>query len=194
VRSGDASAAANWRSPEEREEGGRVYEVAPVRNGRLQLRFANNAIDFGRVRIGDWVWRSHDPEGLLPKDAPGARVAVTEGKLLWVPDATIDPRFRDRPNVTKSDGLRFYAAAPIRLEDGSIPGVLAVAGNEVTPYDAQRAAHLQDLADFVADEWSRVRSREAQEAAHRESDLARRMVSTFIECAPIALVMTPTEG
>ena len=54
--------AANWRSPEEREEGGRVYEVAPVRNGRLQLRFANNAIDFGRVRIGDWVWRSHDPE------------------------------------------------------------------------------------------------------------------------------------
>jgi len=145
------------------------------------------------VLVGDVpgdTWRSHDPEGLLPKDAPGARVAVTEGKLLWVPDATIDPRFRDRPNVTKSDGLRFYAAAPIRLEDGSIPGVLAVAGNEVTSYDAQRAAHLQDLADFVADEWSRVRSREAQEAAHRESDLARRMVSTFIECAPIALVMT----
>src|SRR5262245_46830787 len=54
--------AANWRSPEEREEGGRVYELAQVHNGKLRLRFANNAIDFARVRVGDWVWRSHDPE------------------------------------------------------------------------------------------------------------------------------------
>jgi putative protease len=54
--------AANWRSPEEPEEGGRVYEVTGIPNGELRLRFANNAIDFARVRIGDWVWRSHDPE------------------------------------------------------------------------------------------------------------------------------------
>jgi len=54
--------AADWRSPEEREEGGRVYEVASARKDALRLRFANNAIDFSRVRKGDWVWRSHDPE------------------------------------------------------------------------------------------------------------------------------------
>ena len=54
--------AANWRSPEDREEGGRVYAVAESRNGTLQLNFANNAIDFARVRAGDWVWRTHDPE------------------------------------------------------------------------------------------------------------------------------------
>jgi U32 family peptidase len=54
--------AANWRSPEEREEGGRVYEVAAAQNGNLVLRFANNAIDFDRVRSGDWIWRSHYPD------------------------------------------------------------------------------------------------------------------------------------
>jgi putative protease len=54
--------AADRRSPEEREEGGRVYQVAPMGGGRLELRFANNAVDFARVRAGDWVWRSHDPE------------------------------------------------------------------------------------------------------------------------------------
>jgi U32 family peptidase len=54
--------AADWRSPEEREEGGRVYEAASLRNGRLRLHFANNAIDFARIREGDLVWRSHDPE------------------------------------------------------------------------------------------------------------------------------------
>jgi putative protease len=51
--------AADWRSPEIKEEGGHLYEVKP--NGKyLELRFANRAIDFQRIRKGDWVWRSHD--------------------------------------------------------------------------------------------------------------------------------------
>src|SRR5947207_2515032 len=54
--------AADWRSPEEREEGGRVYQVTQIPSGRLRLEFANNAIDFDRIRVGDWVWRSHDPD------------------------------------------------------------------------------------------------------------------------------------
>jgi putative protease len=31
-------------------------------NGEWQLRFANNALNFGRIRPGDLVWRSHDPD------------------------------------------------------------------------------------------------------------------------------------
>jgi putative protease len=54
--------AAHWRSPEEREEGGRVYEVTRHKNGELRLHFANNAILFDRVRVGDWLWRTHDPD------------------------------------------------------------------------------------------------------------------------------------
>lgn len=54
--------AADWRSPEEREEGGRVYAVRELRNGQLELRFANNALDFRRMRVGDWLWRSDDPD------------------------------------------------------------------------------------------------------------------------------------
>src|SRR5690348_14854371 len=47
----------------------------------------------------DTAWRSHDPKGRLPPDAPGARVAVAEGKLLWVADAREDNRFKHRKNV-----------------------------------------------------------------------------------------------
>lgn len=54
--------AADWRSPEEKEEGGNIYQVTASGNGNLELRFANGAIDFQRVRPGDWVWRSHDPD------------------------------------------------------------------------------------------------------------------------------------
>ena len=53
--------AADWRSPQEHEEGGRVFEVA-VREGGLELRFGNGAIDASRIRRGDLVWRTHDPD------------------------------------------------------------------------------------------------------------------------------------
>ncbi len=54
--------AADWRSPEEPEEGGRIYHVHLLRNGELELEFGNGAIDFRRIRAGDLLWRSHDPE------------------------------------------------------------------------------------------------------------------------------------
>jgi putative protease len=54
--------AADWRSPEEPEEGGRVYEVQPGLGGDTELRFGNGAIDFDRIRAGDLVWRTHDPD------------------------------------------------------------------------------------------------------------------------------------
>ncbi|MCU0770464.1 MAG: U32 family peptidase [Verrucomicrobia bacterium] len=51
--------------PEEPEEGGRVYEVrrptSDVRSGESVLTFANNAIDFSRVRAGDRLWKTSDP-------------------------------------------------------------------------------------------------------------------------------------
>jgi putative protease len=53
--------AASWRSPEEEEQGGRIFEV--LSKGRsLELRFGNGAIDFDQIRPGDLVWRTHDPE------------------------------------------------------------------------------------------------------------------------------------
>ena len=49
--------AADWRSPEEPEEGGRIFEV---RNG--ELRFGNGVLNVKRIRRGDLVWRTHDPD------------------------------------------------------------------------------------------------------------------------------------
>jgi putative protease len=54
--------AAGWRSPEQKEEGGRIYEVATRPDGNVELRFANNAIDFTRIREGDLLWRTDDPD------------------------------------------------------------------------------------------------------------------------------------
>ena len=64
LKSGDGVVfdAADWRSPEEPEEGGRVYQLVPELDGRLELRFGNGAVRFGRIRAGDRVWRTDDVE------------------------------------------------------------------------------------------------------------------------------------
>ena len=54
--------AANWRSPDEREEGGNVYEVKSLGHDRVELEFGHGEIDFSRIRIGDLVWRTRDPQ------------------------------------------------------------------------------------------------------------------------------------
>ena len=54
--------AADWRSPTAEEEGGRVYHVWSIDDGHLELDFAYNAIDFERIRVGDLLWRTDDPD------------------------------------------------------------------------------------------------------------------------------------
>jgi len=54
--------AADWRSPQEPEEGGRIYQVTPQRGDKVELHFGNGAVNFSRIRPGDLLWRSHDPE------------------------------------------------------------------------------------------------------------------------------------
>jgi putative protease len=49
--------AADWRSPQEHEEGGRVFEVSD-----REIRFGNGVLDIARIRGGDLVWRTHDPD------------------------------------------------------------------------------------------------------------------------------------
>ncbi|HEX2818543.1 MAG TPA: ATP-binding protein [Phenylobacterium sp.] len=171
------------------EQSGPVFDRA-----RRLARTLFGAVDAQVVLISDGkAWRSHDPEGQLPKEAPAARIAAEEGRLLWVPDASLDPRFCDGLTVKGAPHIRLFVAAPLRLEDGSIPGVLAVASNSPRPFEVDLADRLQDLADFVADEWSRIQSRLAREAARRESDGAQRMVAQIIQTAPLSLLMTDRE-
>ncbi len=61
IKAGDGVVfdAADWRSPQEVEEGGRLYEVRQT-GSQLALYFGNRTVDFGRIRKGDLVWRTHD--------------------------------------------------------------------------------------------------------------------------------------
>jgi len=44
------------------EQGGRVYEVIASKGGLVELRFGRDAIDLSRLRPGQGVWKTDDPE------------------------------------------------------------------------------------------------------------------------------------
>ncbi|MDP8988591.1 MAG: U32 family peptidase [Acidobacteriota bacterium] len=54
--------AASWRTPEDPEEGGRVFAAHRQLAGDIELQFGNGAIRFDRIHVGDLLWRTHDPE------------------------------------------------------------------------------------------------------------------------------------
>ena len=66
--------------------------------------------------------------------------AILEDDFLLVPDATQDRRFDHNPLVTADNGLRFYAGALLKTEDGLPIGTLCVLDTrprELTPLQEQ---------------------------------------------------------
>ncbi|CAN7299511.1 ATP-binding protein [Phenylobacterium sp. LjRoot164] len=140
------------------------------------------------------VWRSRDPDSRIVRQRDkAAELVQASGELLWVEDAHLDPRFADSPSVVGPPYLRSYVGVPIRLADGSTPGVLAVFGDAPRAFDGALAGRLGDLAEFVADEWSRAQASHAREQSRRERDAMQSTLAAIVEAMPVALVLTDRE-
>ncbi len=138
------------------------------------------------------VWRSRERYRHLGVDRAGERV-VASGELLWIEDGRCDPRFADDPLVTGEPHLRGYVGAPIKLADGSVPGVLSVHTTFPLPYDAAGAARLEALAAFVADEWARARAADERERAAQALEETRATQRALLSSLPISISLTDRE-
>jgi putative protease len=53
-------------TPDQGEEGGRIYEIKPAPGGKgaplTELKFGHGHINFQKVKVGDKVWKTSDPE------------------------------------------------------------------------------------------------------------------------------------
>jgi putative protease len=134
--------AADRRSPEEKEEGGRVYEVRAAGRGALDIRFARGAIDFARIRPGDLLWRTHDPavdkaarpftHATVPVHRQAVRVRVTARvgeplRIAW----TLVARPEVEVAVESPEPLAVAASRPLDSETATEQ--LGRLGN--TPYE-----------------------------------------------------------
>ncbi|HUJ01998.1 MAG TPA: GAF domain-containing sensor histidine kinase, partial [Rhizomicrobium sp.] len=134
------------------------------------------------------IWRSRYAD-ILPSEDPFTEAVLAGGELSWVENGLTDPRYAHHPLVVGPPYLRFTVAVPIRLEDGSTPGVLSVSGQEPQLYDARKASRLKDIADFVADEWARAHAVAAQVQLLLERDQALERSERSQERLKIALAL-----
>jgi GAF domain-containing protein len=129
------------------------------------------------------AWRSRRFDTALGNGDWAAETVIATGEPLWIEDGRLDPRTCNEPLVTQPPYLRAWIAAPIRLRSGARPGVLVVVHTEPLPFDRSKVARLQDLADFVGDEWARAKSAEAEREAARAVELAQATLTAALEAA-----------
>jgi PAS domain S-box-containing protein len=151
------------------------------------------ALDASVILIdGGRMWRSRGADVFSPQD-PAADLAMETGEPLWIEDASQDPRFAEDSTVTGDFGLRFYAAAPVRLSDGSTVGVINVVDKEPHARDERLLNRLADLAAGVADECERAKAAEAKRSEADRPDTARAVLAALVSTVPVSIFMTDRE-
>ena len=97
-----------------------------------------------------WSKAAHGcPRGEVARELSFCTHAIESDEALIVTDATADPRFRDNPQVTAADGIRFYAGHPLVDSDGYALGTLCLIDNRTRTFDEVARRTLQRLADQV---------------------------------------------
>jgi PAS domain S-box-containing protein len=87
----------------------------------------------------------------IPRSADAFCVHAIEGsEILEVPDAQLDPRFCNNALVTGALAVRFYAGAPIELDDGHRVGTLCVLAGAPRTLSAAQRKVLGTLARQLA--------------------------------------------
>ena len=96
--------------------------------------------------------------------------AILEDDFLIVPDAANDPRFANNPLVTAENGLRFYAGALLKTQDGLAIGTLCVLDTRARDLSAVQQRTLKVIARQIMDHLDlrvSVKEKIAQESQYR---------------------------
>ncbi|WP_260580704.1 GAF domain-containing protein [Sphingopyxis sp. PET50] len=114
------------------------------------------------------------------RDISFCRFIIAQGQPIVVPDATLDPRFRDNPLVTGAPAIRFYAGVPLRAYNGAILGGLSIADRKARPgLTAEELARLEDFAAIIMAEADLRR-------ISIERDAARTMLERALDFSGVA--------
>ncbi len=119
-----------------------------------------------------------------PLESSFCAKAILEDEFLVVPDATRDPRFHGNPLVTGEPGLRFYAGALLRTEDGHAIGTVCVLDVVPRELTALQERTLRVLARQVMKQLELRRTVEERDRAQAEQrvlneELSHRLKNTL---------------
>jgi GAF domain-containing protein len=87
-----------------------------------------------------------------PRNQAFCRYTIMSDEVLVVEDATIDERFATNPLVTGEPYIRFYAGAPLRLDDGIRLGTVCVVDHVPRQFTFGQKIVLRQLATIAMSE------------------------------------------
>ncbi|HZY68492.1 MAG TPA: PAS domain S-box protein [Devosia sp.] len=119
-----------------------------------------------------------------PVDTAFCRQAILQNDFLYVPDAAQDPRFACNPLVTGAPGLRFYAGALLKTEEGSPIGTVCVLDTQPRQLTERQQASLRRLAHQTMAQLELRRTLREQQS---EKELQERILESARDYAIIAM-------
>lgn len=90
--------------------------------------------------------------GEISRDESFCAHVVHSREIMIVPDTLRDPRFADNPMVTNAPRVRFYAGAPLILDNGKCVGTLCMIDTRVRSLEGPAIGLLRDLRDLAVQE------------------------------------------
>ncbi len=135
-----------------------------------------------------------------PRELSFCAHAILDDRILLVPDANSDERFKDNPLVTGDPRIRFYAGAPIDSPSGNKVGTLCVIDRKPRELTAEDLETLRDLADMIEKEVAAIQLATSDTLTHlrnrRGFMLVARQVLNFAKRAgkPACLIFVDLDG
>ena len=103
----------------------------------------------------------------VPRGESFCSHALAAGKLLEVPDATLDARFAHFPTVAGEPFVRFYAGQPVAAPSGYLVGALCVLDRVPRRLSSRQRRSLRELAAWVELEYAVPGSTQSERDAER---------------------------
>ena len=91
--------------------------------------------------------------GSVPRDISFCTHAIENDEILYISDATKDPRFASNPLVIEEPNIRFYAGAPLKAPCGSILGTICVVDFKPRELNEQQLDALSTISKQVIDQF-----------------------------------------
>jgi GAF domain-containing protein len=87
-----------------------------------------------------------------PRDISFCAHAINSNEVFMVVQTRADPRFADNPLVTGEPRIRFYAGAPLEMENGMRVGTLCMIDKVPRVLDEAELQQLTELAKVIVKE------------------------------------------
>lgn len=170
----------------------RILDTPPERSFDDLTALTRDALDVPAALISlvardrQWFKSKVGIEGSeTTRDISFCAHAIRRGELMEVPDARLDPRFADNPQVTGEPYIRFYAGVPLRAFNGARLGTLCVVDYQPRQLSTQERATLERLAG-LAEELLSLRlaglaARERQQALEQQRGMTERLLGSVVE-------------